>query len=111
MKRNRKQKVVVSGSDRNLLVAVIGLVLCSLAASIYVAWVSGFVLESLQNSNTMALLITDAGVRSDDANLEHQLSSAGVALQSARDFGYALGVGSIGVLVAVLIRIRRQSRS
>ena len=110
MKRNRKQKVVASESDRNLLIAVVGLVLCSLAASIYVGWVSGYVLDSLQNSNTMALLITDAGVRSDDANLEHQLSAAGVALESARDFGYALGVGSFGVLVAVLIRIRRQTR-
>lgn len=108
MKRNQKQKVAASVSDKNLLVAVVGLVLCSLAASIYVGWVSGFVLDSLQNSQTMALLITDAGVKSDDAILEHQLSSAGAALQSARDFGYALGVGSAGVLMAVLIRVRRQ---
>lgn len=108
--KSQKPKIAVSGSDRNLMVAVVVLVICSLAASIYVGWVSGFVLESLQNSNTMALLITDAGVRSDDANLEHQLSAAGVALESARDFGYALGVGSFGVLVAVLIRIRRQTR-
>lgn len=108
--RNRKPKVVVSGSDKNLLIAVVVLMVCSLAASIYVGWVSGFVLESLQNSQTMALLITDTGVKSDDAQLEHQLSTAGVALQNARDFGYALGIGSLGVLGAVIIRIRRQNR-
>ena len=59
----------------------------------------------------MCLIITDTGIKSDDQNLEHQLSSASLALQSARDFGYALGIGSFGVLVAVLVRIRRQNAS
>jgi hypothetical protein len=95
--------------DNNLLIAVVGLVICSLVAAVYVAWTCGYVLESFENSQTMALIISDTGIKSDDPNLEHQLSSAGMALQNARDFGYALGMGSFGVLVAVLIRIRRQN--
>ena len=57
----------------------------------------------------MVLLITDAGLKSDDANLERQLSSATAALQAVRDIGYALGFGALGVGVAVLIRYRRKA--
>jgi hypothetical protein len=92
----------------NLLLAVIGLVICSLASAAFTAYQCEFVLSSLQDSNTMALLITDTGIKSDDLNLEHQLSQASVALESARDFGYALAVGSGMVLIAVLVRIKRQ---
>ena len=97
--------------NNNLLIAIIGLVVCSLVSAVYTAYTCNFVLESFQSSQTMALIITDTGIKSDDPNLEHQLSSASMALESARDFGYALGIGSFMVLVAVLVRIRRQSRS
>jgi hypothetical protein len=104
--RNAKKQ-----NNNNLLIAVIGLVICSLVSAIYTAWTCGYVLDSFESSQCMALIISDTGIKSDDANLQHQLSAAGMALQNARDFGYALGVGSFGVLVAVVIRIRRQSRS
>ena len=55
----------------------------------------------------MALIITDTGIASDDARLEHQLSQAGQALAIARDFGMALAMGVFGVGVALVIRIRR----
>ena len=96
--------------NNNLLIAIVGLLVCSIASAIYTAYICGFVLDSFESSKACALIITDVGIKSDDANLEHQLSAAGVALESARDFGYALGVGSFGVLVAVLVRIRRQTR-
>ena len=95
----------------NILLAVVGLVLCSILASVFTAFTCDFVLESFQSSKTMALIITDTGIKSDDLMLEHQLSSASQALVLARDFGYALGIGSFGVLVAVLVRIFRQNGS
>lgn len=95
-----------SGDD-NLLLAVASLVIVSALTAGACAWISGYVLSSFQDSNTMVLLITDAGLKSDDANLERQLSSATLALQSVRDLGYALGFGALMVGVAVFIRYRR----
>lgn len=97
-----------NAKNDNLLLAVCALVICSLGSAAFTAYQCDFVLNSLQDSPTMALLITDTGIKSDDLNLEHQLSQASLALQSARDFGYALAVGSGMVLMAVLVRIKRQ---
>ena len=97
--------------NNNLLIAVLGLVVCALASSVFTALSCDYVLDSFQSSDCMALIITDTGIKSDDLNLEHQLSSATIALQGIRDFGYALGIGSGMVLVAVLVRIRRQNAS
>lgn len=97
--------------NNNLLIAVLGLVVCALTSAVFTALSCDYVLDSFQSSDCMALIITDTGIKSDDQNLEHQLSSATIALQGIRDFGYALAIGSGMVLVAVLIRIRRQSRS
>ena len=97
--------------NNNLLIAVLGLVVCALSSSVFTALSCDFVLDSFQSSNCMALIISDTGIKSDDLNLEHQLSSATIALQTIRDFGYALAIGSFGVLVAVLVRIRRQNAS
>ena len=99
------------GKNNKLIIVVLGLVICSLASAAFTAYVCDYVLDSFQSSQTMALIITDTGIKSDDANLEHQLSSASQALQTARDIGYALAVGSGMVLIAVLVRIKRQSRS
>jgi hypothetical protein len=97
-----------SGSD-NLLLAVAALVVvCTITAG-SCAYICEFVLGSFQDSNTMALLITDAGIKSDDKNLEHQLSSATMALKTVRDIGWALGVGSLSVGIAVFIRYRRDA--
>ena len=53
----------------------------------------------------MALIITDTGIASDDANLEHQLSVATKGLMLARDFTIALAVGVLGVGIAGLVRL------
>ena len=39
------------------------------------------------------------------ANLERQLTTATLALQTVRDFGWALAVGCFSVLGAVLVRV------
>ena len=94
-------------NDKNLHIAIFGLLICSLASAGFTAYVCDFVLRSFQDSNCMALIITDTGIASDDARLEHQLSQAGQALAIARDFGMALAMGVFGVGVALVIRIRR----
>jgi hypothetical protein len=59
----------------------------------------------------MALLITDAGVKSDDKNLERQLSAATTALTFLRDIGLAVVIGSVGVVVAMCIRVFRKNKN
>lgn len=94
--------------SENSLIAVISLVIVASVTAWTSAWVCGYVLDAFQSSNTMALLITDAGIKSDDAKLEGQLSSATMALRIIRDFSWALGIGCGGVAIAVAIRLFRK---
>jgi hypothetical protein len=55
--------------------------------------------------------VTDAGLKSDSADLERNMSTATMALKSVRDLGWALAVGCLGVGVAVFLRSRRQNVS
>jgi hypothetical protein len=80
-------------------------------AAISVAIITDHILSSFANSNTMALLITDAGTKSDDAGLERQLTSATLGLKACRDLGWALAVGCLGVGIAVFLRFRRANAS
>jgi hypothetical protein len=57
------------------------------------------------------MLITDAGVLSDDKNLEGNLTVATQGLHMAKDFGLALTIGVVGVGIAVFVRVRRQKAS
>ena len=101
-----------SGSDdRNVMYATVALLICSAVGAVSVAFITDHILSSFANSNTMALLITDAGTKSDDANLERQLTTATLGLKACRDLGWALAVGCVGVGVAVFLRFRRQNAS
>ena len=91
--------------------ATVALLICSAVGAVSVAFITDHILSSFQDSNTMALLITDAGTKSDDANLERQLSVATLGLKACRDLGWALAVGCVGVGVAVFLRFRRQNAS
>ena len=75
------------------------------------AYVAGYVLEQLQSTEALALIVTDAGLKSDSADLERNMSTATLALKSVRDLGWALAVGCLGVGVAVFLRSRRQNAS
>ena len=97
--------------DNNLLLAVALLVVAALMAAAASAFICDFVLRSFEDTQAMVLLITDAGTKSDDKNLERNLSSATLALQACRDLGWALSVGCLGVGVAVFLRLRRQDAS
>ena len=96
---------------QHLTWALVAILVCSFIASASTAYICQYVLDSFQNSHAMAMLITDAGVLSDDKNLESNLSVATQGLQVAKDFGLALTIGVVGVGLAVLVRIRRQKAS
>lgn len=94
-----------NGSDGNLVIAVAIILAVSCACALYTAFVVNGVLDAFASSQTMALLITDAGIKSDDAKLEHQLSSATLALKMSADIAYALVVASFMMAVALLWRV------
>ena len=98
-------------SEGNLLIAVAIILVVSCVCAIYTAWVVNGVLEAFASSQTMALLITDAGVKSDDANLERQLSSATAALKMSADIAYALVVASLMMGLALSWRIFSQKEN
>jgi hypothetical protein len=94
------------GSEGNLIVAVFLLTAFAGASALGSAYISGFVLDQLQSTEAMALIITDGGIKSDSKELERNLSTATLALNACRDLGWALSVGCIGVGVALGIRWR-----
>lgn len=100
-----------SASEGNLLLAVCLLVAFAGMAAATTAYTSGFVLDQLQSTDAMVMLITDGGkIKSDSDSLERNLSSATLALQSVRDLGLALSFGCLAVAVAVGIRVWRGRR-
>lgn len=111
-KRRSKYAGVIphNHQHQNLTWALIAILACSLVASASTVWICEYVLDSFQNSHAMVMLITDAGVLSDDKNLEGNLSVATQGLHMAKDLGLALTIGVLGVGLAVFIRIKRQSR-
>jgi len=96
--------------DTNLLWAVTILTVAAGLSAFGSAWICEMVLSAFGNSKTMALIIVDGGkqLKSDDANLERQLSTATIALQTIRDLGWALTIGCFGVLGAVLVKVFKQ---
>jgi hypothetical protein len=105
----RNHPSAARGSESNLLIAVMGLVIAAALAAIMSAWIAGFVLDQLQSTEAMAMIITDGGIKSDSKDLERNMSAATLALQSCRDLGWALGVGCLGVGLAVVVRLRKKS--
>lgn len=93
-----------SGAETNLMWALIGLLSISLLAAGFTAWTCDYVLASFQDSNTMALLITDAGLKSDDKNLEGNLTTATQTLHYLKDIGLSVVVGGSGIALALVVR-------
>jgi hypothetical protein len=107
----RNQSSADGASESNLLIAVMGLVIAAALAAIMSAWIAGYVLDQLQNTDALAMIVTDGGLKSDSKSLEQNMSSATYALKSCRDLGWALGVGCFGVGLAVLLRMYRKRAS
>lgn len=75
------------------------------------AWTAGFVLNQLQSTDALVMLVTDGGIKSDSQSLERNLSSATLALKAVQDLGLALSFGCLAVAVAVGIRLFRGRQS
>jgi len=109
VRRSGSKTIPVTGvGEVNLLWAIVGLLCISLGAAGFTAWTCDYVLASFQNSNTMALLITDAGLKSDDKNLEGNLTVATQTLHYLKDVGLAVVVGGTGVAFTLLLRHLRK---
>lgn len=93
-----------SAGEVNLMWALLGLLSISLLAAGFTAWTCDYVLASFQDSNTMALLITDAGLKSDDAKLEANLTTATKTLGYLKDIGLAVVIGGTGIAASLLLR-------
>jgi hypothetical protein len=99
-----------SASEANLLLAVCLLVIFAGMAAATTAYTSGFVLDQLQSTDALVMLVTDGGLKSDSADLERNMSSATLALQSVLELGLALSFGCLAVALAVGIRLWRGRR-
>lgn len=100
-------KPSASASEFNLLLAVCLLTGFAGLTAVTSAWTAGFVLDQLQNTEAMAMIVTDGGIKSDSQTLERNLSSATLALRSVQDLGLALSFGCLAVAVAVGLRLSR----
>lgn len=102
-------KPSASGSEANLLLAVLVLSVVAGLTALSCALTSSFVLEQLHSTEALALIVVDgSSIKSDSQSLERNLSWATLALQAVRDLGWALAVGCLGVGLAVFLRSRRQ---
>jgi len=95
----------------NLLLAVTLLTAFAGVSALVSAYIAGYVLDQLQSTDALVMIVTDGGLKSDSKDLERNMSVATLALRSVRDLGWALAVGCLGVGVAVFIRSRRQNAS
>ena len=95
----------------NLMLAVTLLTAFAGVAALASAYIAGYVLDQLQSTDALVMIVTDGGLKSDSKDLERNMSVATLALRSVRDLGWALSVGCLGVGVAVFIRSRRQKAS
>lgn len=108
-KPSPKPAVKTGSLETNLIWAVLGLVGVAGLSAGFTAWACSYVVSSFQDSNTMALLITDAGLKSDDKNLEANLTTATTTLIFLRDIGFAVLLGVGGVLITLGIRQTRKA--
>lgn len=99
MAKTKKREV-----SNNLIIVVLSILVISLAVGLLTAYSCDWVLESFGNSNTMVMLITDAGIISDDKHLEHELTQATATLTFLRDISLALVIGSVGVMTGLFYK-------
>jgi hypothetical protein len=99
-----------SASEGNLLLVVCLLVTFAGLASVTTAYTAGFVVDQLQSTDALVMLVTDGGLKSDSKDLEQNMSSATLALRSVRELGLAMAFGCLGVALAVGIKVWRGRR-
>jgi histidinol dehydrogenase len=93
-----------AGQTFNLLLAVIGCVVIAALCAVTVYFTADFILQSYQDSNAQALLITGDKIIADDKNLEAKLNSAQLALQTCKEISLALALSCVVIAGSVLYR-------
>jgi histidinol dehydrogenase len=93
-----------AGQTFNLLLAVIGCTVIAALCAVTVYFTADFILQSYQDSNAQALLITGDKIIADDKNLEAKLNSAQLALQTCKEISLALALSCVVIAGSVLYR-------
>lgn len=95
-----------NASDRNLVLAVMFILIISCVCSLYTTYVIQTTLDALGSSHTMALLIVDGGksFASDDVGLERNINSAISTLRISIDVAKALVACCIIISLGLCIR-------
>lgn len=91
-------------ADDNLVLVVCFLTAFAGLSAFASAYIAGVVLDTLQSRDSLVLIVTDAGIKSDSLSVEQGLSSATTALLAVRDLGMALSIGCLGIGLALGIR-------
>ena len=98
-------------ADDNLVLVVCFLTAFAGLSAFASAYISGYVLDTLQSRDALVMIVTDAGIKSDSVSVEQGLSSATTALLAVRDLGMALSIGCLGVGLALGIRQYKARKS
>ena len=98
-------------ADDNLVLVVCFLTAFAGLSAFASAYISGYVLDTLQSRDALVMIVTDAGIKSDSVSVEQGLSSATTALLAVRDLGMALSIGCLGVGLALSIRQYKARKS
>lgn len=93
-----------SAAENNLYLAIWFVLGIAGGCALYTSYVIRSTLETLANSNAMALIIVDAGkdFKSDDGKLGDKLNEATLALLNTCDVAYALAVGCLLISIALI---------
>ena len=97
-----------AAGERNLVFAVAGILALSALTSVLTAKVADDVLAALNDANTMALFITDDGIKADNASSEETLNSAISALRVTKDLAVMLSFGCLACVVGLAFRVTRR---
>jgi len=91
-------------ADDNLVLVVCFLTAFAGLSAFASAYIATVVLETLQSRDSLVMIVTDAGIKSDSASVQQGLSSATTALLVVRDLGMALSLGCLSIGLALGIR-------
>lgn len=99
--QNHAQK---SAAENNLSIAIWFILGVSCGCAMYTSYVIQTTLDTLSSSQSMALIISDAGKNfvSDDGKLGVKLTDATNALINTCDVAYALSIGCLGIAGALM---------
>ena len=105
--KKENQKII----QNNFLFVILSLLIISIVASSVTAYICNYVINSFNNTNAMAMIITDSGIKSDDITLEQNLSIATKTLIFMHELSMATVIGCIGISLSLVARIFLFSKS